>query len=103
MATSTPWGLSDYSQRIARGITQYGTPSHGGIKVSTGRLAKMHPALKSMGFGGLGYRGWFEEDSSWCAVPLAFPDCFDTATVEAAHKTAQTYYAKAYAEFKATK
>lgn len=76
------------------------TASHGGIKVSAGRLAKMHPALVKMGFAGLGAKGWFEEDASWCAVALAFPDCFSDEVVEAARKTAKNYYSELYAEFK---
>lgn len=98
MATSTPWGASQFSKRIARGITMYSTAGHGGLKVSAGRLADMHPALVNMGFGGLGNKGWFEEDASWCAVALAFPECFDANTVEAAHKTAQSWYSKLYNE-----
>ena len=29
----TPWGQSDSQTRLGDGITFYGTPSHGGIKV----------------------------------------------------------------------
>lgn len=103
MATSTPWGPSDYTKSFARGITFYGTPSHGGFKVSAGRLKKMHPALIDMGWAGMGERGWFEEDCSWCAVALAFPECFDDLMVEAAHQTAQSTYPAEYKSFQRRK
>jgi len=73
MGTVTPWGMSDHSERIVRGITSYDTPSHGGLHVSAGLLAQMPPSWREVH----GYpAGWFEEDCDWALVVLAFPDVF---------------------------
>ena len=68
--TQTPWGLSDSTKPIVRGITSYSTPSHGGISVAPGAtkwLSKFTVA-NGMKWGG-GY--WYEED---CAADLVLYD-----------------------------
>jgi hypothetical protein len=95
MATSTPWGASDYKSKVTRGINFYGTPGHGGYCVSKGLAAKMHPALQSVGewYGGA---LWFEEDCAYSAVYLAFPEHFEAAKVAGAHESIKDYYPDAY-------
>lgn len=51
----TPWGQSDHEVKIAPGVTFYGTPSHGGIKLDRARNAKVPKGARSEG-------GWYEED-----------------------------------------
>lgn len=85
MATSTPWGMADSSKQIARGIMQYGTPSHGGIHVSKGMQAKMPDHLRNES-------GWYEEDCGWCLVAIAFPQFFDEKTNAAARDTFRNWF-----------
>jgi len=64
----TPWGKPDYSKSIVRGITFYGTPSHGGLFVTADAAKKYlrKPVLESEFMRGAfdaranGY--WLEED-----------------------------------------
>lgn len=60
--TATPWGKSDDSRRLAKGITFYGTPSHGGIRVTErAALEALSPAaLQEAEVWSGAY--WFEED-----------------------------------------
>ncbi|HZZ77117.1 MAG TPA: hypothetical protein VFE62_01280, partial [Gemmataceae bacterium] len=69
----TPWGMSDRVHQVAQGITFYETPSHGGFKLSPERMEAMPEHLRECSFTG---NEFFEEDCSWSAVVLAFPDCF---------------------------
>lgn len=69
MATSTPWGTSDYSKKIARGVVFYGTPSHGGYHLSPTMNAKVPGALRNP-------KGWYEEDCDWAIVAYVFPELF---------------------------
>jgi len=89
MATQTPWGKSDSSTKIARGIVSYSTPSHGGIHVSKGLLAKMPEPFRKT-------NGWYEEDCEWCMVALSFPQFFSDENVKAAHQTARQYFPDQY-------
>lgn len=76
----TPWGVADYAREYAEDIVFYGTPSHGGFKLSAERLAQMHPALRERG-------GWFEEDCAWAKVAFAFRERFNDEQHEAAIRT----------------
>jgi len=69
LGTQTPWGVADWSQKIARGIMSYSTPRHGGIHLSSSRQNEMPEALKVES-------GWYEEDCDWCLVAIAYPDLF---------------------------
>ena len=64
---STPWGIADHSEHIADGITFYGTPSHGGFKLSADRQAKVPEYMRSPD-------GWYEEDCEWSIVALVFEE-----------------------------
>ena len=86
MGISTPWGHSDSRKGYGEGITFYGTPSHGGFRVSAERLRAMPADLAAIDpFAG---PGWYEEDGDWAVVALAFPECFDPYTLLCAVRTA---------------
>lgn len=80
MATSTPWGASQESRSYGRGVTFYSTASHGGYRVcpTVNRTVPDHLRVES---------GWYEEDSDWARVALAFPDRFSAEEREAAEQT----------------
>jgi hypothetical protein len=88
--TMTPWGVPDSAKRIAEGITFYSTPSHGGFHLSPERMAAMPEHLRACSFT---KDCWFEEDLSWCAIPLAFPEYYP----EEDRKVAQMVYDLIYA------
>jgi hypothetical protein len=67
--TSTPWGKADHASVYGPGVTFYGTPRHGGFKVSKARNDAAPPALRNAD-------GWYEEDCEWAKVALAFPVLF---------------------------
>lgn len=64
MATSTPWGTSQTSTELARGIRVYSTASHGGIHLSTSKQKMVPDNIKNF----LDSKEWWEEDCDW-AVP----------------------------------
>ena len=67
MATSTPWGPSQDSEKIASGIMWYSTAGHGGVHLSPSRNALVPAYMRSEG-------GWYEEDCEWCIPALVFAD-----------------------------
>lgn len=75
--TQTPWGLSQSAKQIVRGITVYGTASHGGICVAPGAAKWLSKFTVSNGmrWGG-GY--WYEED---CVADLVLYDLAKTFLV----------------------
>ena len=87
----TPWGTPDHQQKIADGIIMYSTPSHGGYWVSPERLLAMPEQYRACSFTG---DNWFEEDSSWCGVVLAFPEHFNADYLKAAKETYNAMYAQ---------
>ncbi len=64
---ATPWGIADYVGHIAEGIGVVGTPSHGGIKLSSERQKQMPEYLRTDD-------GWYEEDCEWCLPFAVFED-----------------------------
>jgi hypothetical protein len=65
--TATPWGNSDHTRRMAKGITFYGTPSHGGIRVTPKAAEGLSAAaLAEAEVWGNAY--WFEEDCTYALV-----------------------------------
>jgi hypothetical protein len=90
--TNTPWGKSQGSSFITLGVEACWTASHGGIRVSKEKAAKMPPDLRAIG--GMWELGalWFEEDCAWCAVVLSFPAAFEPYVVENAKKTLKQWY-----------
>lgn len=61
----TPWGTADCVRQLAPGIWNVSTPSHGGIKLSKERLAKMPKSMR---------KAWYEEDCDWALVYAVFGD-----------------------------
>jgi hypothetical protein len=74
MATTTPWGVSQHSEKLAQGIMQYSTAGHGGIHLSPTRNAQVHPAWRIEG-------GWYEEDLDWNIVAYHFPEAFPSKVI----------------------
>ncbi|KJF65675.1 DUF7007 domain-containing protein [Rhizobium nepotum] len=66
---NTPWGPSQRATIYAEGVVAHTTAGHGGFKLSGNQNAQVHPMLRSQD-------GWYEEDSAWAAVAVAFPDLF---------------------------
>jgi len=73
MATSTPWGKADHTEHVAKGITWYSTPSHGGFKLSPQMNAMVPDYMRC---GRDTERGWYEEDCAWSIVATVFPQYF---------------------------
>jgi hypothetical protein len=97
MATTTPWGISQDSEKIAVGINSYSTAGHGGIKVSNGLYAAMPNDIKAHGSD---YRkGWFEEDCEWALVVAAFPKKFNENYVYYALGTLSRWYPDIYQKY----
>lgn len=100
MPTSTPWGPSQHSKQIARGIVQYMTAGHGGIHLARTRVEKVPPALLAhlQRMRAIEPAGdvWLEEDADWAFAAVAFPSEFDSATVEAADKTLRNSFPNAW-------
>lgn len=79
----TPWGPADSWTHLSDGIDQYGTASHGGIRLSGAALDRFYatfPAFKTFA----GPRDWFEEDTDWAAVCVLYHDSFLAQDVHAA-------------------
>jgi uncharacterized protein DUF7007 len=105
MATTTPWGISDYSEQIAPGIMRYGTPRHGGIHLSAKRQAEMPTTLLGSDnayFARLLQVGWYEEDCEWARVALAFPQFFTLDDVDLASELLRRYNPEVYQVWKAS-
>lgn len=84
----TPWGDSQQSSRIAEGIINISTASHGGIRLSPERQAKvarLFPRFISFAGG-----AWYEEDCDVAVVAIVFPESFSDAVIRAAVNSAHT-------------
>lgn len=66
---NTPWGPPQGTTIYAEGVVAHTTAGHGGFKLSGNRNAQVHPMLRTQD-------AWYEEDSAWAAVAVAFPDLF---------------------------
>ena len=100
MATWTPWGMSDNNRKYAPGINYYSTPSHGGFKVSSGKLSKMPDALRKLAEP---REGWFEQDCAAAAVIVAFKEFFSADEFTEAIKTLKNWYPDTFEEYYNTK
>lgn len=94
MTSYSPWGKysSSDTHSHARGITSVSTASHGGFKLSKGRIVEM--AKK-----GLPAKIWYEEDCEYALVVIAFPQYFDEAMVNNAKEVAKDWYPDEYMKF----
>jgi len=84
------WGPVQQSETIAEGIIWVSTAGHGGYVLSPERLAEMPAHYRACSFS---KDHNFEEDCSWCAVALTWPQYFDAKTLEAAQATYDMFYA----------
>lgn len=94
---TTIWGRAQQTYHITDGIIEYATASHGGFWVHPDLYATMPDNLKAVSFTG---DNWFEEDASWCAVVLHWPQYFNQARIYAAQKTYDVFYAEEYGPLK---
>jgi len=96
MATSTPWGQSQYSEKIARGIMNYGTCSHGGVHVSPTKNVLIPEYMRNAD-------GWYEEDCEWAKVAVVFAEEYSVARGgninEIAEVTLRHWFPDAYEKF----
>jgi len=92
--TSTPWGISDHSQKITRGIVRYSTPGHGGFHVSPTMNERIPDCLRQSTAKG---DGWYEEDCEWAKIAIAFPQFFNRpGDQEQAKQTLAAYFPDAF-------
>ena len=75
----SPWGRIQQTQRLADGIVEVVTASHGGVWLSAERLAQMPPSHVSLD-------GWYEEDVEVLFPLHAFIDEVDFGVEPAAHQ-----------------
>lgn len=87
--TSTPWGRADYSQRLARGVVSYGTPSHGGLSVTV-KWARDNLTLPAQ-YLALHWGGklWYEEDAQCLLVFIEHPELIETLSPNAKPPSAE--------------
>jgi hypothetical protein len=79
MATSTPWGPSQTSHEIARGIRFYSTASHGGYCLSRHRFATFRECFPH--FTLCAGDPWFEEDCDSALVTITFAEEYSDESV----------------------
>lgn len=91
VTTNTPWGKADSVTRYGLGINFYTTPGHGGFKLSE-KMNRLVPIeLRRQSFGGLGLKGWYEEDCDAYIVMAVFSQHFTADEVERARKALASY------------
>lgn len=87
------WGRPEIAEKVADGIIVVSTASHGGYILDRVRYAEMHPTLRRASFTG---DQCFEEDCSWCAVCLMWPEYFSESANDIAVMTWGNVYASKY-------
>jgi len=100
MPTNTPWGPSQTSVKIAPGIMQYTTASHGGIHLSPSKNKRVPDYLRHED-------GWYEEDCDWAIPATIFPDPFaqhqatfsDIDIRKIARETLRAWHPEGYKKF----
>jgi len=85
MATHTPWGQSQGSNRIAVGIMFYHTAGHGGVHLSPKRNALVPDYMRAED-------GWYEEDCEWALAAAVFFDEFLADAQKHKDLTKDEYY-----------
>lgn len=65
----TPWGQSQTSVAVAKGIIAVSTASHGGYYLDSKRNAQVPEYMRCE-------EGWYEEDCDWAIVCLVFAEEF---------------------------
>ena len=98
---SSPWGQVDQCEEIIPGMWSVSTPSHGGIKLSPERAAKVPRYFKTW----LGGFTWYEEDCDYAIVFLVFEQELRQSESEWVHrvldrggykKTVESYHTEAW-------
>ncbi|XAI97217.1 hypothetical protein [Dolichospermum phage Dfl-JY45] len=87
-----PWGVIEEVTDVAPGIVFVTTSTHGGYRLSPGRVSAIDPRWGVSG-------PWFNEDDEWAIVALTFPEAFAAAAAEAvehAHAIARAWKPDAY-------
>lgn len=87
---NTIWGKAQTCNQVAHGITEVSTASHGGFVLSAKRMAEMPKQYKACSFTKDNH---FEEDCSWCAVVMAWPEYFDSERKHRAEMMFNRFYA----------
>lgn len=85
----TIWGHAQDITKVAEGITNVSTASHGGYILSQSRMDEMPLQYKVCSYTS---DNNFEEDTSWCAVVLAWPEYFKADHINAAQDTYDMCY-----------
>ena len=85
----SPWGRIDRAKKLAEGIVEVSTSSHGGIHLTPELNAAMPDAFRGDG-------GWYEEDCEWAVVALVYPHAFSQSAHASAHKTVKNWMPDAY-------
>ena len=77
MAISTPWGISQKTDRLGLGILEIQTLVHGGIGVPVLLRKKFPPAFRGLLKTDWALQDdkyfWFERDQNFCISVIAFP------------------------------
>lgn len=84
----TPWGGADYRQIYSKDVSFYGTPSHGGYRVSGKSLKRIPEQFRQTQFAPL---GWYEEDCDWAIVVHFLPELFTDEEREQAEESIRHY------------
>ncbi len=69
MPTSTPWGASQASESLCRGIVNYITARHGGVHLAPTRNIVIPEYMRNA-------NGWYEEDCEWAIPATIFPEAW---------------------------
>jgi hypothetical protein len=90
---SSPWGVPQQAIRLAPGIWQVSTSSHGGVYVDRERLSEMPKHLRK------GRTQWYEEDCDWVLVYYSFEREMQKGETFAqiAEQTLRNWHPSAYA------
>lgn len=91
----SPWGRIQDTRQVADGISWITTAGHGGFRLSKKRYEEMPQYLRDCSYTG---NQFFEEDCSWCAVVLAFPQFFNADQSLSAAITYNKWFAKVAAK-----
>ena len=91
VTTNTPWGKADLVTRYVKGVNFYTTPGHGGFKLSESVNRLIPVELRRNSFGGLGLKGWYEEDCDAYIVITTFSEYFTPEEVSNAREALAKY------------
>lgn len=90
----TPWGGADHVEKLAEGVIQVGTPSHGGIGVENSVAFTMLSAAARAEAIVQGGWHWFEEDCNWAIVCSEMPTLFSERHRELAAESLKRWNAR---------